>query len=104
MFIGETMSLYLAIKWIRHLSFKDVVIFELDTKLVVDELNSKNVDIFKFGCFVKARRSLFFFFNNNFHVEFAKKNAIKGAHIPIEWFYFQLVPMFTITLPCVFLI
>lgn len=37
--IGEIMGLFLAIKWVRELGYKDVI-FEMDTKMAVDALNS----------------------------------------------------------------
>lgn len=57
--LDETISLYLAIHWVRELGFKGVI-FDLDTKLVVEAFISKNNAISEFECLIKVCNSLFF--------------------------------------------
>lgn len=78
--LGETMCLLLAIQWVRELGLKDVII-KLDAKMVVDAFNSKNTDIFEFGCLIKVCKSFFLtFFSHNIHVEFTRRNANMVVH------------------------
>lgn len=85
--------MYLAIKWVRELGFKDVI-FELDAKLVVDAFNSPNVANNEFGCLVEHGHHLFLFsfFSDNSHVEFASTNSNKVAHILVGVALFSASP------------
>lgn len=57
--LGETMSLFLAINWVRKLGYKDADC-KLDAKFAVDAFNSK-ASLFAFGSLIKACKNIFLF-------------------------------------------
>lgn len=49
-YIGKTIGLFLAIKWVRKLGYKDVI-FEMNAKIIVDAFNSNQMANNEFGFF-----------------------------------------------------
>lgn len=56
------------------------VIFELDSKLVVDSMHSMCGDITEFGAIISSWKDLLSSFCRNYHVEFTRGQANMVAH------------------------
>jgi len=76
---GEVVGLYTALDWTSNQQF-DNVGFVLDSKRVVDCVNSILDDNSKFGCIITACKQLLVDRFQNSHVEFNRRQANRVAH------------------------
>jgi len=77
--IGEALRLQAAMEWVRELEFKKVICC-LDSKGVVDSLNSQVRDDTKLGSILARCRVNLSGFCNNSYVEFSTREANMVAH------------------------
>jgi len=66
-------------KWVRDLQLNNVV-FELESKQVVDSVNSNKLDASNFDSTIRDCRHTFFSHFRNFYVEFIKTQDNEVVH------------------------
>jgi ribonuclease HI len=77
--IGEALGLLTAMKWMRDLHLNNVV-FELDSKRVVDNFKNNRRDESVLGDIIKDCKNVFYSYFTNSHVEFIRRQANEVAH------------------------
>ncbi|GAU39132.1 hypothetical protein TSUD_23110 [Trifolium subterraneum] len=76
---GEALGLLSALKWVKDLHLNNVV-FELDSKRVVDKFNNNMIDESVFGDIIKDCKHVFNSYFTNSHVEFIRRQTNGVAH------------------------
>jgi ribonuclease HI len=76
---GEALGLLSAMKWMRDLHLNNVV-FELDSKRVVDSFKHNRRDESVFGDIIKDCKNVFHSYFTNSRVEFIRRQANEVAH------------------------
>jgi ribonuclease HI len=77
--VGEVVGIHTSLEWVSNLQF-DNVDFSLDSKRIVDQVNSDIDDNNEFGCIISSCRQLL---HNNFqnsHVEFNRRQTNEVTH------------------------
>lgn len=77
---GEAYGLLTAINWILELQLENVI-FELDSKRVVDSFGSRMRDFTNFGSIIFYCRHFLVSFLKNSKVEFSRRQANVVAHV-----------------------
>jgi ribonuclease HI len=75
---AEAWSLYQGIQWVANLGYNKVI-FELDCKIVVDDVNKMSINQSEYGSIIQNCRTLLHHYNN-FIVVFARRQANGSAH------------------------
>ncbi|GAU17355.1 hypothetical protein TSUD_232310 [Trifolium subterraneum] len=76
---GEALGLLSALKWVKDLHLNSVL-FELDSKRVVDKFNNNMIDESVFGDIIKDCKHVFNSYFTNSHVEFIRRQVNGVAH------------------------
>jgi len=77
--VGESLGLLSAIRWLKDLHINNVV-FESDSKRVVDSFHSNRKDEYDFGAIIRECRNSFSSFFTNSQVEFIRRQANEVTH------------------------
>lgn len=75
---GEATGMMLALQWVMQLGLSNVI-FELDSKIVVDNINGSCVEEVEFGSLIKLCRELLHS-NTNCSVSFTRRHANRDVH------------------------
>ncbi|XP_045831364.1 uncharacterized protein LOC123922710 [Trifolium pratense] len=75
---AEAWSLYQGIQWVASLGYNKVV-FELDCKIVVDDVNKMSINQSEYGSIIQNCRTLLHHYND-FIVVFTRRQANGSAH------------------------
>ena len=76
---GEAIGLLYAIRWAKEQNLNNVI-FELDSKRVVDSFYSTRNDVSDLGAIIRECRTTFSSFFTNSRVEFIRRQANEVAH------------------------
>jgi len=75
---GEAWGLYQGIQWISLLGYHNVI-FELDCKMVVDDVHNSKMNLYEYGSIIQNCRTLLDHYNN-FVVVFTRRQANSSVH------------------------
>jgi hypothetical protein len=75
---GEAWGLYQDIQWISSLGYHRVI-FELDCKMVVEDVHNSKINLFEYGSIIQNCRTLFDHYND-FVIVFTRSQANGSAH------------------------
>jgi len=75
---GEAWVLYQGIQWISSLGYHNVI-FELDSKMVVDDVLNSKMNLFEYGSIIEKCKTLLDHYND-FVVVFTRRQANGSAH------------------------
>jgi hypothetical protein len=75
---GEAWGLYQGIQWISSLGYHNVI-FELDCKMVVDDVHNSKMNLSEYGSIIQNCRTLLDHYND-FVVVFTRRQANGSAH------------------------
>jgi len=98
---GEALSLLYAIRWAKEQNFNKVI-FELDSKRVVDSFHSTRNDVFDLGAIIRECRNTFSSFFTNSRVEFIRRQANEVAHrLARAVIFYASIHYFTVLRDCI---
>jgi hypothetical protein len=77
---GEAWGLYQCIKWITSSGYDHKVVFELDCKMVVDDIHNNYPNHSEYGSIIQDCKNIYLISNNDFVVVFTRRQSNGSAH------------------------